>query len=231
MSSWDQASWAFLAIIIGIIYQTPLIRILRTKSQNLIKNPLTQELSFYWTLRVFIPIIILISHGSLQRMGIRLPNPSIDIIVVWFLLFLTEYALDLSEFYLRNKVLKDTETAKKILSWTEDINIKHGIIGGFIQNVPEETFHRGYLLAEIYPFNPYLGYAFSSIAFGLTHKHWDKYKILKATITGVIFAYLFIYTNSIIPPIIAHIASNLLIIPPARHWSKQLLNNSISSSR
>jgi len=211
---WDQALWAILAISVWTLYQTQPYRTLRGRLEDQAKKMGLKNARIlgHWVFWTLIPVGIL-------------PIVQVDTVVVWVLLFLVEYLSGLVEFYARNTIMKDRESAKRVISWTEDISWSHAIIGGLGQNIPEETFFRGYLLAETYPLSPWLGYGFSSLAFGMVHRYWDRWKVLNTIIAGLILAYLFIYTDSIIPPITAHLANNLLIIPPARHWSKKLLDS------
>jgi len=227
MMTWDHAFWAAVAMSVWALYQSQPYKAVEGRLEDRAKRIGigSARILTHWVFWTLIPVAILLSHRSLGRMRLRLPILRIDAIAMWLLLSLAEYLSVLWEFYARNTIMKDLESAKRVISWTEDITWSQAIVGGLGQNIPEETFFRGFLLGETYSLSPWLGYAFSSIAFGLSHRYWDKWKVLNTTLGGLIFAYLFVYTDSIIPPITAHIVTNVLIIPPARYWSKRLLDS------
>lgn len=79
--------------------------------------------------------------------------------------------------------------------------ISMSIISGFC----EEIFFRGLLF-------PRLGIVLSSIAFGLLHMPGSKYWIYAtwATLSGALFAYLFLLSGSLWLPIAAHITNNVI---------------------
>lgn len=75
------------------------------------------------------------------------------------------------------------------------------LVAGFC----EEIFFRGLLL-------PKLGLIVSSVAFGLLHLPGFKYwlYVLWATLSGALFGWLFLLTNSLWLPITAHATNNLI---------------------
>lgn len=227
MMTLGHAFWAAVAMSVWALYQSQPCKAIEGRLEGQAKKMgiRSTRILAHWVFWTLIPVAILLSHGSLGRMRVKLPILRIDTIAVWALLSLAEYVSALVEFRARNAIMKDLESAKRVVSWTEGITWSRAIVGGLGQNIPEETFFRGFLLAETYPVSPWLGYGFSSIAFGLAHRYWDKWKVLNTTLGGLIFAYLFVYTDSIIPPITAHIATNVLIIPTARCWSNRLLDS------
>lgn len=74
-----------------------------------------------------------------------------------------------------------------------------------ISSLIEEIFFRGLLL-------PATGIIISSIAFGLLHLPGARYWIYAfwATFSGIILGYLFIVTNTLWCPIIAHMVNNII---------------------
>ncbi|NPA54456.1 MAG: CPBP family intramembrane metalloprotease [Aquificae bacterium] len=92
------------------------------------------------------------------------------------------------------------------VSYIENINI-------FIFSIFEEIFFRGYLFFALKIKNVHIKNLFISFIFSLAHVilYGDLTKIT-VFFPSLIFGYLYIYSGSIIAPIIFHIFSNLFYI-------------------
>jgi len=211
------------------LYQTPVAK----KSMDLLRDRVWRligiskddaRIMVKWFFKTVIPVCILASHGSVERM--RLASP----LLVWKTLAVTSAGLGaillvgLAEWYYRIKVKRDLASARRILSWTSAWNWRHGLVGGLKENVPEETLLRGYLVAEVLPVSSSLAYLSSALFTGLGHLYWDRLRVLLSLFIGLVQALLFVATGSLFVPIGIHIGFNLLLTPPSRHLSKQLLD-------
>ena len=82
---------------------------------------------------------------------------------------------------------------------------------GIVGPIAEEAFFRGFLLPAV---APYIG-AFKAVVaisalFALSHLMVGV--LLPAFVSGLILSWLYLKTGSIVPPIIAHAAQNLLVL-------------------
>ena len=82
---------------------------------------------------------------------------------------------------------------------------------GIVGPIAEEAFFRGFLLPAV---TPYIG-AFKAVVaisalFALSHLMVGV--LLPAFVSGLILSWLYLKTGSIVPPIIAHAAQNLLVL-------------------
>lgn len=92
--------------------------------------------------------------------------------------------------------------------WTRLMNtLVIGLWGPFT----EEVFFRGFVLAALIPAMGTLRAAFLS-AFIFALAHFDVGILIPIFVTGLLFAWLFIKTRSLWPPIMAHAAQNLLAL-------------------
>ena len=82
---------------------------------------------------------------------------------------------------------------------------------GILGPIAEETFFRGFLLPAV---APYIGVAKAvvaiSVLFALSHVMVGV--LIPAFVSGLILAWLYLKTGSIVPPVIAHAAQNLLVL-------------------
>ncbi len=83
----------------------------------------------------------------------------------------------------------------------------------FLYPILEEIFFRGFLFKEVKIKNIHIKNVFISLLFALAHflLFGDIFK-LTVFFPSLIFGYLYIYSNSLIAPIIFHIASNIFFI-------------------
>jgi uncharacterized protein len=78
--------------------------------------------------------------------------------------------------------------------------------------VCEEFLYRGYALTQITALTGSLaaGFLLSSAAFGLAHAYQGRLGIVGTTITGVLYASVFLLTGSVVPCMIGHIAQDIV---------------------
>ena len=113
-------------------------------------------------------------------------------------------------FYRLSKKIKNLSSVAELFEQVlapvfKNLKILDFIYMSIISGTCEEIFFRGLLF-------PRLGMAISSIAFGFLHMPGSKYWIytLWATLSGALFALLFLLSGSLWLPITAHITNNII---------------------
>ena len=82
---------------------------------------------------------------------------------------------------------------------------------GIIGPIAEETFFRGFLLPAIAPYiGVFKAVVAISVLFALSHLMVGV--LIPAFVSGLLLSWLYVKTRSIVPPIIAHAAQNLLVL-------------------
>ncbi|MEM4359396.1 MAG: type II CAAX endopeptidase family protein [Candidatus Bilamarchaeaceae archaeon] len=158
--------------------------------------------------------LYIIWKGNLRSTlsGVGVPG-SIKTNIVWticgfILVFITMLALAfvLSAFDI-NDNYKVYGVIKKIPSWLLMLAV-------FGAPITEELFFRAALLQRLSPvFGSAGAITLSAIAFGLSHVFYGSVtEIIGATVIGMVLAFIFIRTNSVVPPITVHFGFNLSTI-------------------
>lgn len=86
------------------------------------------------------------------------------------------------------------------------INLSSSMI---LAPIAEELFFRGVVLKQVSRVSLRFGIFFSGIAFGIMHG--NPYQFVMATGLGILFGYITVYSGSLIPSIICHMAVNTMM--------------------
>jgi CAAX protease family protein len=139
--------------------------------------------------------------------GLRTPNQGWEycagLIVPAMFAFLNIGRGDVDRNYLR-KVGRVIPIDSSDWIWFVPLSVTAGIC--------EEFLYRGYALTQITALTGSLGAGFflSSVAFGLAHVYQGRLGVVGTTITGALYAAVFLLTGSIVPCMIGHFVQDIV---------------------
>ncbi|WP_027964062.1 CPBP family intramembrane glutamic endopeptidase [Halalkalibacillus halophilus] len=179
-------------------------------------NESIENLFVYWTLGSmtvgFLWIMFLLKK-DMQQVNMR-SGPSFGKIIGWsvlgvFLAYFVQIIANIINIYVLG-IDQGSENTADIMGLIEE-NILFILLPILFAPVLEEIIFRKIIFGEIYKKTNFIiaGLA-SSLIFAAVH--WDFTFILTYTAMGFAFAYLYVKTNRIIVPIIAHMAMNTIVI-------------------
>ncbi len=190
---------------------------LQHKALDLTQNPLLQQLVMYIPTLISLLIVLLISRKMLHQKileNYHKPKTSISFMLMGCLvavgasmtgvLFSGAITSFLSHFSIQsgmaNIATPDNLPAKIV-------NIAYlCVIAPFL----EETLFRGVILKSLRSYGNVFAIIASSVLFGIFH--FNLLQLIPATLTGLVFAFIAVKSESIIPSILAHAFNNTVTV-------------------
>lgn len=178
---------------------------------------IAMPISIYWTFFSFTAALVLVLYLLRKEFKredtLRGPKASLGLSVSWavggvFLAFIAQAAAISIENALGIKAgSENTGDILKIIEMAPMFIIVSSIIGPIL----EEIVFRKIIFGSIYKkTNFILAGLISSLIFGVAHGEMEH--ILIYTMMGFTFAFLYVKTNRILVPIIAHVTMNTLVV-------------------
>jgi membrane protease YdiL (CAAX protease family) len=191
------------------------------EKQNIIAQP-AKRVAMYrtWMLHLWLPVLVLMllvnqTEISLNDIGLHWQWELANLLGVVGLLVLCGYFL-----FSLKQLIKNTHEHPVIrkqltyIKWMTPSTIKEAryfIFGLSISaGICEEILFRGYLMQVLGGYFPtYAAVIISSLAFGLPHIYQGPVHILRTAIVGATMAMIYLYTDSIIIPMLLHAAFDM----------------------
>ncbi len=178
-----QSAWIFLVYSFQYLFTVPFVLILFRKNKNI-------KSSFKW---------------------FKKPNCSLLYILKWFVIGYS--IIQISNiifkgiFYLLEKIL-NVDFFSPAFELNDDLKYSIVVILALVIYAPifEEILFRGKMLSDTVKYGSAFAIIIVGLYFGLFHKNYEQ--IFYAWVAGMIFAYLAIKTQSIIPSMIMHFLFN-----------------------
>lgn len=196
------ASIASLLIVIYFtfppILKTTLPLRIRTFTESVF---ISLSLFFYW---ILIPICVAEEGETLRSVGfkkIALRN------------YLTYSLISLFGAFIIYFLLGEIPRIESIKDYTPPLLLHSLALQISLVALPEEVFFRGYLISRlrnIWP--PFLTLLSTALIFGLVHLTLNPLSVIPAFFCGLLWGWIYLKTESILPSVTAHILINLLII-------------------
>ena len=196
------ASIALLLIIIYFTFPPILKSTLPLKIRTFTESVfISLTLFFYW---ILIPICVAEEGETLRSVGfkkIALRN------------YLTYSFISLLGAFIIYSLLGEIPKIELIKGYTFPLLFHSLALQLSLIALPEEVFFRGYLISrlkDIWP--PFLTLLFTALIFGLIHLVLNPLSVIPAFLSGLLWGWVYLKTESILPSVTAHILINLLII-------------------
>lgn len=221
------ATWLDHILVVGLAAVLPLlgwmsIRKIRAAIANGI--PYTVRVRDYrnnmlvlWSVTFVMLAVWFVSERDAAAVGLRIPDSALagQLTAVALFTLIVAYSIGLLR-----KVLRSSETADQIIQATRDFSFAmphtrrdlrwfYGL--SITAGVTEELLYRGFLLAYLAAFFPvWLAVLLSAVVFGAAHAYQGPKGVLQVTFLGAAFAIMYVASGSLLLPIIAHIAVDVL---------------------
>ena len=157
------------------------------------------------------------SGRDAATLGLRIPTAAVpgQIIAVTLFALIVAYSIGLLR-----KVQRSAETADLIIRATREFSFAmphtrrdlrwfYGLSA--TAGITEELLYRGFLLAYLSVFFPiWLAVLLSAVIFGVAHAYQGPKGVLQVTFLGAAFAIMYVASGSLLLPIVAHIAVDVL---------------------
>lgn len=194
------ASIAFLLVIIYFtfppILKTTLPLRIRTFTETVF---ISLSLFFYW---ILIPICITEEGETLRSVGFK---------KITLRRYLTFSFLSLFGAFIIYSLLGEIPKIELTKGYPLPLFFHSLALQLSLVALPEEVFFRGYLISRlknIWP--PFLTLLFTALVFGLVHLILNPLSVIPAFFCGLLWGWVYLRTESILPSVTAHILINLL---------------------
>lgn len=176
-----------------------------------------------WLVRVFLPIIIVLSHGDTpEALGFRFPKLTVDTLILLILLTVAVFLIIVVILRFAVSYVEDTKAIETVKGWSTEYNWKGRLIGALTGTIPEECFFRGYLVSQFLGLGPIAALSVTAFFTAIAHDYRGKFWIMLSIFTGLFAGLAFIWTESLLPPLITHVIINNIPVP----WMRSLIMKS-----
>lgn len=188
----------------------------KKEKQNVVAQP-SLRVGMYcsWMLHLILPVIVLMvfinqTSMSLENIGLKWQMDLPNLLGMVGVLVLCGYFL-FSLKQLKNNTAEHSTIRKQLayIQWMTPSNSREAryfIFGlSITAGICEEILFRGYLMQVLGGYFPtYMVVIISSLVFGLQHIYQGPIHILRTAIVGATMALIYLFTDSLIVPIILH---------------------------
>lgn len=196
---------ACIALLLIIIYFTfpPILKTtlplrIRTFTETVF---ISLSLFFYW---ILIPICIIEEGETLRSVGLKKTGLKS---------YLTYSLVSLLGAFIIYSLLGEIPKIELIRDYTFPLFFHSLALQLSLVALPEEVFFRGYLISRLKNIcPPFLTLLFTALIFGLIHLTLNPLSVIPAFFCGLLWGWVYLKTESILPSVTAHILINLLII-------------------
>ena len=176
-----------------------------------------------WLVRVFLPVIFVLAQGeSLGVLGFRLPPVTIQMFASIALLTAALFLSETIIIWAAVSVAKDETAIRTVKNWPEKPDWRESLRGPILWTIPEECFFRGYLISQLAAFDLTSALLISTFFFAVLHKDRGRFWILLNLSAGLLFGLAFAWTDSLLPPLVMHAASNNIFPFVPAPWATAL---------
>lgn len=176
-----------------------------------------------WLVRVILPVMIVLSHGDAPEvLGFRLPKLTVDMLALLILLTIAVFLIIVTILRFAVSYAEDTKAIETVKGWSTDINWKSSLIGALTGTLPEECFFRGCLVSQFLGLGLIVALSVTAFFTAIAHESRGRFWIILSIFTGLPFGLAFIWTESLLPPLIMHAIINNIPVP----WMRSLIMRS-----
>ncbi|MEM2240454.1 MAG: CPBP family intramembrane glutamic endopeptidase [Candidatus Bathyarchaeia archaeon] len=176
-----------------------------------------------WFVRVLLPLAIVLSRGGdPEVLGFKLPYLTVEVFSMVLLLTVALFLITTIIVWFAISISKDPTVIETVKNWPKKPSLKKSLAGILLWTFPEECFLRGYLISQFMEFNSTIAILISTFFTSILHKSRGKFWITLSIFTGLIFGLTYIWTYSLLPPLIVHSICNEIFPLILTSWTKKL---------